>query len=144
MLRLTVTLALVATSAPAFADTCNAPLPKDGDRVMGSGDRLTGWVTFIIDGDSFCVSTTPPATPHSSFEVRLGDFNAPELGEPGGHGAKDALSKLTLGQKVECWLDDQDKLNRIVAVCTLCHENIGDLLRAQGVRESSRGIERQW
>lgn len=142
MLRLIAILMLAAvTSASALADPCNAPLPKDGDRFLGSGDQFIGWVTYIIDGDSFCVSTTTPATSQSSFEVRLGDFSAPE---PGGREAKEALSKLALGQKVECWPDDQDKLNRVVAVCTLCRENIGNLLRAQGVQESGRGIEHQW
>lgn len=145
MLRLTLIVTLIAaTTAPAIANTCSAPLPKDGDRPLGGGDRLTGWVTYIIDGDSLCVSTTTPATPQSSFEVRLGDFSAPELDEPGGQEAKEALSKLALGQSVECWPDDQDKLNRIVAVCMLCYENIGNLMRAQGVRENGRGIEHQW
>ncbi len=145
MLRLFVLLTLaVTTVSSAFAHPCKAPLPTDGDGPLGNGDRFDGLVTYIIDGDSLCVSTTSPASPESSFEVRLGDISVPELGEDGGREAKDTLAKIALGKRVECWPDDPDKLNRIVAVCELGRENIGNLLRAQGVRDTGRGIEHRW
>ena len=67
-------------------------------------------VTNIIDGDTF---------DSLLGRVRLADINAPELDEPGGYEAKNALTSLILNRVVYLDIDDiygTDPYGRIVAV----------------------------
>lgn len=76
--------ALSATLLGAFAahaDPCEADLPA-------SGSEFSGPVTYIVDGDGLCVGES-----EGGIEIRLADFNAIELNQPGGHEAKAALRK---------------------------------------------------
>ncbi len=71
---------------PALADPCEAPLPS-------KGEAFAGVVSYVVDGDGLCVGAD-----RGGIEVRLGDFNAPELREPGGREAKAMLERIAMGQ----------------------------------------------
>lgn len=118
--------ALLALATAAQADPCEAPLPK-------RGETFSGAVRYVGDGDGLCVSG-----PHGLIEVRLADFYAPELQEPGGPEAKAALSLLTMGRQVVC-IADRRSYDRVVAVCRLGGVSVGDLMRGAGVAEGGRG-----
>lgn len=127
--RLAITTALLVT--PALADPCEAPLPP-------AHSTFGGTVSHVIDGDGLCVGDHL-----GGVEVRLGDFDAPELRERGGPEAKQALSDIALGKTVECiacvgargrcrsW-------DRVIATCTLDGRALGDLMRERGIEEGGR------
>lgn len=77
-----VVLLLLFLCAPAlaFADPCEGPLPRR------AGAEFSGIVRYVGDGDSLCVGTS--SDPATWIEVRLADFNAPELHADGGAAAK--------------------------------------------------------
>jgi len=58
----------------------------------------------------------------------------------GGPEAKDTLSRLIEGKRVEC-VAEHRSYDRVVAVCRLRGRSIGDLMRSAGVRESGGGRE---
>lgn len=121
----------LALTAPALADPCHAPLPP-------ARSTFGGPVTYIVDGDGLCVGEA-----QGGIEVRLGDFNAPELREPGGAEAKAALAELTLGKTVECIACVGARgrcrsYDRVIATCTLNGVPLGDLMRARGIKEGGR------
>lgn len=126
--------ALAAT--PALADPCRlipdrGPLPPGLER----GATFAGPVTYVGDGDGLCVGLGP--TPAEWAEVRIADFYAPEIHEPGGPEAKEALSRLVMGRRVVC-VASHRSYDRIVARCTLGGVSVGDLLRRAGVAEGGR------
>ena len=55
-----------------------------------------GPVSYVGDGDGLCIALGPD--PSRWVEVRLADFYAPELREPGGRQAKATLDRLTAGR----------------------------------------------
>lgn len=73
-------------ASPAMADPCEGPLPSR------AGAEFVGQVRYIGDGDSLCVGSTND--PSTWIEVRLADFNAPELHAAGGARAKDVLHRV--------------------------------------------------
>lgn len=126
---------LLATSiaTTAFADPCRfipdkGPLPA----AVRPGMSFSGPVTYVGDGDSLCVAIG--ASPAEWVEVRVSDFYAPELREPGGREAKAALERIAKGREVECQAIRQS-YDRVVALCTLEGRTLGDLMRAAGVSE---------
>jgi micrococcal nuclease len=122
---LAVGLALASTAA--HADPCEAPLPK-------RGAVFEGRVAYVGDGDSLCVTS-----PAGLVEVRLADYFAPELSEPGGPQAKAALSRISMGRRVVCRAQNRS-YDRIVVRCTLNGTDIGDLMRRAGQAEGGRGF----
>jgi hypothetical protein len=92
-----------------------------------------------VDGDGLCVGPRVGEGP-TWIEVRLADFNAPELREPGGRAAKTTLSRLAMGREIECVATPGRSgrvrsWDRVIAVCRIDGRTLGDLLRAAGVRE---------
>jgi endonuclease YncB( thermonuclease family) len=81
-------------SAAARADPCEGPLPT------AAGRTFSGPVRYVGDGDSLCVGRS--ANPKSWIEVRLADFDAPELQDPRGARAKALLQRLTRGRQLVC------------------------------------------
>lgn len=80
---------------------------------VGGGFEIdvSALVYRVVDGDTF--DTFPVG------RVRLADINAPELGEPPGREAKEALSRLVLNAVVYLDVDDvevMDRYNRLVCV----------------------------
>lgn len=121
---------LTALASPALADPCEAPLPR-------RGEVFTGVAAYVGDGDSFCVTAAS-----GLIEIRVEDFNAPELNESGGRDARTALRTVVLDRRVRCRADHRS-WDRIVATCVLLDGDqsgatIGQALRANGAREGGR------
>lgn len=128
-LALTFAVALIAAPGLALADPCEAPLP-------GKGASFAGVVRYVGDGDMICVGPGPD--PATWIEVRLADFYAPELNEPGGRAAKTALERIAKGRRAEC-IASRRSWDRIVATCRIESRSIGELMRRAGIREGGRG-----
>ena len=67
-------LAGIGMASPAAADPCTGPLPST------AGQSFSGPVRYVSDGDSLCIGAS--SDPQSWIEVRLADFDAPELHSP--------------------------------------------------------------
>lgn len=135
MIRLALALTLLAT--PALADPCKA-IPDKGPAPawLKRGTVFSGPVSYVGDGDGLCVAVGPG--PDRWVEVRLADFYAPELHEPGGREAKATLERIVRGKRVSC-VYERRSWDRAIAVCTLNGVSVGDLMRRAGVREGGRG-----
>lgn len=101
-----------------------------------SGQVFSGPVTYVGDGDSLCVALGPARSQWA--EVRVSDFYAPEIHEPGGPEAKATLSRLVEGREVNCKAQHRS-YDRVVAVCWLKGRSVGDLMRSAGIQEGGRG-----
>lgn len=122
-------------AAPALADPCTR-IPDRGSAPAEAqrGARFSGQVVYVGDGDSLCVETVAGIGGRGWVEVRLADFNAPEISEPGGRAARDTLSRLVMGRRLSC-VGENRTWDRIAARCTLNGERVRDLMRRAGVRE---------
>ena len=127
---------LLAT--PALADPCRA-IPQKGPMPasLSRGERFSGPVVHVGDGDSLCVAVGPRRGA-DWVEVRLADFYAPELHEAGGRSARDALARIASGRRVDC-VSRGRTWDRVAAVCRLGGRSLGDHMRASGVAEGGRG-----
>lgn len=123
-----VTAVLAATASPALADPCKGALPRPGS-------TFTGKVRYVGDGDSLCIG--PARHQESWVEIRLADFNAPELHDAGGERAKRLLAVITMDQPLVCKADHRS-YDRIVAHCTIKGRRLGTVLRARGGAEGGR------
>ncbi len=125
-------LASLAFAGAAHADPCTAPLPSR------AGATFSGVVRYVGDGDSLCVGAS--TAPSSWIEVRLGDFDAPELRAQDGRSARQLLRRAALGRDVQCTVMPGRSgrvlsYDRVIAVCRIGDQRIGDLLREAGGRE---------
>lgn len=125
---------LISLLAPgiAWADPCEGRLPT------GVGTPFSGQVRYVVDGDGLCVG--PTADPATWIEVRISDFNAPELGKPGGAAAKDALVSIAMNQPAECIVQRgrsgrTRSYDRVFAVCRVGGRSVGEAMRAVGIVE---------
>ena len=136
-------LALLAALVPAAAqaDPCKA-IPDKGKlpQRLAKGRSFSGPVVYVGDGDSLCVAATAgrEGDRRTWVEVRLADFYAPELREPGGAQAKAELARLAEGRQVTCRTQNRT-WDRVAARCLIDGEAVGDLLRRRKVREGGRG-----
>ena len=134
-MRFPVTLAAliaIAWTSPALADPCEGALPA-------KGTTFSGVVRYVGDGDGLCVG--PAGRPDRWIEIRLADFYAPELNEPGGIAAKRLLERMAMGKVLRC-LAGRRSYDSIVATCTLSGRPLGSVLRAAGGVEGGRGRPR--
>ncbi len=113
-----------------LADPCKGPAPA-------SGTAIAGTVRYISDGNRICVGAS--GNPASWTEVRVADFNAPELREPEGEAAKRTLETIALGKEVQC-IAGKRSYDRVVARCTIGGTSIGDLMKHAGVQGKGRRI----
>lgn len=127
-------VAVVATVIPAIAhaDPCEGRLPSR------AGEMFAGTVRYVGDGDSLCVGTRPD--PATWIEIRLSDFDAPELHSPTGRADRDRLVRLVLGRRLSCVAVRGRNgrvvvYDRVIASCRLEGRPVGDLLRSAGGRE---------
>ena len=104
---------------------------------LARGERFSGPVVHVGDGDSLCVAVGPRRGA-DWVEVRLADFHAPELREPGGHAARDALARITSGRRVDC-VSRGRTWDRGAAGCRLGGRSLGERMRSAGVAEGGRG-----
>lgn len=121
------TLLLAAMATPALADPCEGRLPSQ------PGQQFNGSVRYVGDGDSLCVGNSND--PNAWVEVRLADFDAPELHAPDGRMSKSLLQQVAFGQNVVCEARRGRSgrvivHDRVIAVCRVRGRSIGDLLRA--------------
>ena len=121
------TVALLASTAKA--DPCEAPLPSR------PGQTFSGRVDYIGDGDSLCVRTAK-----GLVEVRLGDFDAPELHSPQGAASKRHLDNAARGRVAVCTVTRGRSgrtisHDRVIAVCRIGGRRLADVLRANGAPE---------
>lgn len=137
---LAAALLVVGLATSAAADPCTA-VPETGPTPehLTPGKRFGGPVTYIGDGDSFCVATG--ASNASWVEVRIADFNAPELSDPGGAAARDVLEQLVRYKRASCVSGNRTH-DRIAARCTVGGQSVADLMRGAGVREGGNGRRR--
>jgi endonuclease YncB( thermonuclease family) len=140
---LALALLLLACAAPALADPCKA-IPDRGPAPAWArpGYTVAGPVRYVGDGDGLCVGRS--ADPATWVEIRLADFYAPELREPGGPAAKATLERLTRGRTLTCTAvrgsgGKAVSYDRLIAVCRLGGVSLGDLLRRSGVPEGGNG-----
>lgn len=124
--------ALVMLPAIARADPCEGRLPSQ------AGQAFSGPVRYVGDGDSLCLGASD--SPATWIEVRLSDFNAPELHDPGGREARERLSGLVQDRTLTCVAEHGRNgrvivWDRVIAACRLGGRRVGDLLRAAGARE---------
>lgn len=133
-------LSLALTGA-ALADPCTA-IPDRGPMppYLHQGQRFAGPVVYVGDGDGLCVAAQPgrERDPSTWVEVRVADFYAPELHEPGGEAAKAALTRIARGKWAVC-VADHRSYDRIVAACRISGRDVGELMRSAGVVEGGRG-----
>ena len=127
--------ALMLFPAAALADPCEGRLPSR------QGETFSGLVRYVGDGDSLCIG--PSSDPATWIEVRLSDFDAPELNGPGGREARDRLSRIAGGRVLACAAVRGRNgrvivYDRVIAACRLNGRGVGDLLRAAGGREGGR------
>lgn len=130
MVRLVLLTALLALSAAAApADPCEA-VRDHGPRPswLSRGSVFAGPVAYVGDGDSLCVAVGE--APRDWVEVRLQDFYAPELHEPGGLAARAALVGIAYRRGVRC-VAAKRSYDRIVARCTLGGVSLGDRTRTR-------------
>lgn len=133
-------LVAAALAPAAIADPCEA-IPKKGPMpaTLKPGAAFKGSVVYVGDGDSLCVAPGGPTSPSTTWiEVRLADFYAPELSEPGGREAKAALERVAMGRHAWCRAQHRS-YDRVVARCSINGRDIADLLRAAGVRQGGNG-----
>lgn len=119
---------LLAVPTMARADPCEGRLPSR------AGQTFTGIVRYVGDGDSLCVGST--ANPNDWVEVRLADFDAPELNQPDGRRGRQMLVGLARGRDVVCTATRGRSgrvisHDRVIATCRLGGRRLGDLLRAR-------------
>jgi endonuclease YncB( thermonuclease family) len=74
---------------------------------QGDHEDLAGQAS-VIDGDTLRVA---------GQKVRLQGLAAPELQEPGGRAAKNAMIQIVEGQQVSCELDGTTSYDRVVGIC---------------------------
>lgn len=126
------TVFLAAMATPALADPCEGRLPSQ------PGQQFTGSVRYVGDGDSLCVGNS--SDPNAWVEVRLADFDAPELHAPDGRRSKSLLQQVAFGQNVVCEARRGRSgrvivHDRVIALCRVRGRSIGDLLRARRAPE---------
>ncbi len=93
--------------------------------VAGAATEMeAGIVTSVTDGDTFR---------SGKLRVRLSGINAPEMDEPGGEAAKQALADMIYGKPLLCSDKGKDTFGRQLASCRIENgEDIGTLMISIG------------
>lgn len=74
----------------------------------------------VVDGDTIVIA---------GERIRIQNFNAPELNEPGGLAAKARMEALTRGKTVHCDGRARDRYGRLVARCDVNGMDLGKAMR---------------
>lgn len=125
-------LAAVLWAGSGHADPCEGKLPAK------AGTVFTGTVYYIVDGDGICVGSSNEAD--TWIEVRLADFDAPELRTEEGQFAKREMTRLVMGKQAECVTRPgrsgrTTSYDRVIASCSIDGASLASLLREAGVPE---------
>jgi len=81
-------------------------------------------IARAVDGDTIAFG---------QVRIRLQGIAAPELDEPGGMAARDAMRSMIDGQTLRCDLDGTTGAGRPVGICYLQDRDIGREMVAQGL-----------
>lgn len=91
-------------------------------------DTLEGRVVGVHDGDTITLLSTDKVT----TKVRLAQIDAPELAQPFGQSAKQALSALVFGKSITVKTEVKDRYGRTVGTLFLGDEDINAQMVATG------------
>lgn len=136
MFKLLAIAAFASIVAPTcYADPCEAELPTK------AGATFSGAIKYVGDGDSLCVGSGKDG--RRWIEVRLADFDAPELSTPEGKKAKAILEFEVLGKEVTCTVTKgrsgkTTTYDRVLAVCRAGSLAVGDMIRRAGAPTGGR------
>jgi len=86
-------------------------------------DILAGQAS-VIDGDTIRIA---------GQKVRLQGLAAPEMDEPGGQAAKNAMIQIVKGQQVSCELDGTTTHDRVVGICYAAGRDVAEELVRRGL-----------
>jgi micrococcal nuclease len=89
------------------------PPGQDETTPLYARRRMPATITgrgYVVDGDSIIID---------KVMIRLAGIDAPELDQPYGQNAKQALMRLCRGQIIRATVDDSDHYDRTVATCHL-------------------------
>ena len=89
----------------------------------------SGVVTRVVDGDTLWVKTGASQPP---LKVRLQGIDAPEICQPGGVQARDALQQRVLGQSVTVTSGAHDDYGRTIGTVHMQGQDMGRWLVAHG------------
>jgi micrococcal nuclease len=117
-------VALAALVGLSFAAAAAAPTRQ-----------VDGKVTYVSDGDSLWLA---PADGGAPLEVRLQDIDAPEICQPWGPEAREALQALVLGKAVRLQVSGRDVHGRTLATVYLDALNVNQALVKEGHAWSGR------
>jgi endonuclease YncB( thermonuclease family) len=96
-------------------------------RVAVAGDRLTGKVVSVHDGDTITVLVN-----RRQVKVRLSGIDAPELGQGFGQAAKRHLSDLVFGKVVEVGSAGLDRWGRTLGTVKVDGKPVAEAMVASG------------
>jgi micrococcal nuclease len=107
---------------------------------LAAAQTLQGTVTQVVDGDSLWLAPAAvgAAAPAAAIEVRLLGIDAPEICQPHGPEARDALRDLVLGQAVGVKGVGRDTYGRLLATVTREGLDVNRRLVADGHAWSAR------
>lgn len=74
-----------------------------------AGDRWVGWVSWVMDGDTVLLVREGQ---HEPVKLRIDAIDAPEICQPGGPEARDAMMVLALRKPVQVETWGQDSYGR--------------------------------
>lgn len=74
----------------------------------------------VVDGDTLVIARE---------RIRIQNYNAPELDQPGGQAAKARMEALTRGKTVHCDGKARDRYGRLVARCDVDGNDLGKAMR---------------
>ena len=113
--------ALALCALPGFAQA----LASKGDGQPGA-DSWPAVVTYVVDGDSIWVRS---AKRGARVKLRLLGIDAPEVCQPLGPQARDALRRLALNQPVQVTVRARDRYGRALATVRRAQDGV-DLSQA--------------
>lgn len=134
-----VVFSLALVASPALA---KSPCAARADAYR-PGDTLSGQVVRVVDGDGLWVAMGPGAD--RCIKIRIADFYAVEMDDPGGREAKAEMERIAAGRRVSCKAQRANSgrgatnKGRLVAVCRINGRSVGDLMRRAGVAEGGNG-----
>ena len=94
-----------------------------------------GIVTYVVDGDTIRVR---PAAGGKPVSIRIQGIDAPEICQPGGALARDALMRRLLGKRVAVHGQYHDDYGRLLAKVVFGGEDAGKWMVASGMAWSYR------
>jgi len=107
---------------------CSVPLPAQADN-SDSARRalLTGSVVKVLDGDTLLVQLGK-----RHVRVHLSGVDAPEIDQPWGRQAANALSQMVLNQSVDMGPLRKDGFNRMTTIVFVGEEEVGAAMIRDG------------